>query len=172
MCVTSHMGPITSRTDPRLVRGIPQRIPQRIPPRDPTKNQQRIGGIHGDLESSHNFNIISELNVILAIQWREYCFSINSFLLSETSCRNLWIFFHRDEIMSHIYTCSLRDWVHKVCPNPEDNTMAENRSKRNTGKGSFTDSEVRFYKSWVFLLPLFCLFFHIFKQGLWDLWLV
>jgi hypothetical protein len=25
--------------------------------------------------------------------------------------------------MSHIYTCSLRDWVHKVYPNPEDNTI-------------------------------------------------
>jgi hypothetical protein len=34
--------------------------------------------IHGDLESSHNFNIISELNVISAIQCREYCLSINN----------------------------------------------------------------------------------------------
>ncbi len=33
--------------------------------------------IRGNLESSHNFKIISELNVILAIQCREYCFSFN-----------------------------------------------------------------------------------------------
>ncbi len=84
MCVTSHMGPITSRTDPRLVQGIPQRIPQRIPPRDVQGIQQRIDKgletIRGNLESSHNFNIISELNVISAIQWREYCFSFNIIL--------------------------------------------------------------------------------------------
>ncbi len=28
------------------------------------------------------------------------------------------IFFNKDNTMSHIYTCSLRDWVHKVYPNP------------------------------------------------------
>jgi hypothetical protein len=72
MCVTSHMGPITSRTDPRSVPGIPQRILQRIPPRDVKGIPQRINKgletIRGNLESGHNFNIISELNVILGIQ--------------------------------------------------------------------------------------------------------
>ncbi len=38
----------------------------------------------------------------------------DGFLLSETSRRNLLIFFHRDEITSHIYTCSLRDLVHTL----------------------------------------------------------
>jgi hypothetical protein len=32
---------------------------------------------YSNLESSHNFNIISELNVISAIQCKEYCFSFN-----------------------------------------------------------------------------------------------
>jgi hypothetical protein len=47
------------------VQGIPQRI------------DKGLETICGNLESSHNFNIISELNVILAIQCREYCLSIN-----------------------------------------------------------------------------------------------
>ena len=46
------------------------RIPQRI--------DKGLETIRGNLEISHNFNIISELNVISAIQCREYCFSINS----------------------------------------------------------------------------------------------
>jgi hypothetical protein len=37
--------------------------------------------------------------------------------------RNLLIFLHRNQIMSHNYMCSLRDWVHKVYPNLEDNTF-------------------------------------------------
>ncbi len=72
----SHMGLITSCTDPRLVQGIPQRILegilQGIPPRDVQGIPQRINKgletIRGNLESSHNFNIILELNVISAIQ--------------------------------------------------------------------------------------------------------
>ncbi len=69
MCVTSHMGPITSRMDPTK---DPTKDPTRIPPRDVQGIPQRINKglemIRGILESSHNFNIISELNVILAIQ--------------------------------------------------------------------------------------------------------
>jgi hypothetical protein len=75
-CVTSHMGPITSYTDPT---------------KDFTKDPTRMSkGSHkestkdwrgcGNLEISHNFNIISELNVILAIQCRKYCLSINIIL--------------------------------------------------------------------------------------------
>jgi hypothetical protein len=41
---------------------------------------------------------------------------------------NLGIFFHRDKIMSHNYTCRLRNWVHIVYPNPEDITIVVNSS--------------------------------------------
>ncbi len=88
MCVTSHMGPITSRTDPRLVQRILHRNLQGIPQRDVQGIPQRIDKglemIRGNLESSRNFNIILELNEVLAIQRREYCFSINTKLLGVT----------------------------------------------------------------------------------------
>ncbi len=47
------------------VQGIPERI------------DKGLETIRGNLESSHNFNIILELNVISAIQCRKYFFSIN-----------------------------------------------------------------------------------------------
>ena len=51
------------------VQGIPQRI------------DKGLETIHGNLESSHNFNIISELNVISAIQWK------SKIVLASTGCR-------------------------------------------------------------------------------------
>jgi hypothetical protein len=72
MCVTSHMGPVTSCTVPRSVQWILHRILQWIQPRDVQGIPQRINKglemIRGNLESNHNFNSISELNVISAIQ--------------------------------------------------------------------------------------------------------
>jgi hypothetical protein len=62
MCVLSHVGPITSRTDPRSVQGILHRTLHGIPPRDVQGIPQRIDKglemIRGNLKSSHNFNII------------------------------------------------------------------------------------------------------------------
>ncbi len=34
------------------------------------------------------------------------------------------IFFDRDQITSHYYTCSLHDWVHNVYPNPVAKILA------------------------------------------------
>ncbi len=39
---------------------------------------------------------------------------------AETQRRKLWIFFDREQVTSHDYTCTLRDWVH---PKPKDNTI-------------------------------------------------
>ncbi len=77
----AHHKSYWSQIGPRYPTKDPTKDPTRIPPRDiqgiPQRIDKGLERIRGNLESSHNFNIISELNVISAIQWREYCFSIN-----------------------------------------------------------------------------------------------
>ncbi len=93
----------------------------------------------------------------------------DGFLLSETWCRNLSIFFHRDEIKSHNYTCSLHNWVHKVYPNPKEIIIDGQKHNltmvSNASPGTATP---KMNGSFVHMWLMFLLTVHAHRMGTWN----